>query len=609
MGLVTEQPRVTLAGLFTGNGWRTGLVLAAFAVAVQAVFLLETADSLIFRYPLLDAATYYQQALDILAGKGTPGAFWQPPGYPCFLAGISRLAGTDLAAIRSAQALLLAPVAALLLWRVGRRVLSPGWAFAASIAACLTGPLLFYHSQLLAAATAATLITAAMLLALRAREQPSTLRWLAAGLTVGCAALVVATTAVLLPVLVMFAWCDTAPRRARFLRVAAVIAGLLAVTAPVVIRNHAICGRWVWISANSGTNFYLGNNRNWERTLTAMPELDWNQLLRRPFLQSQVRSAAGADHQFQHMALQEARQNPAAFAARLARKSLVFWHGREIPRNIDIYGWRDQSMLLCATVWRAGICFPNGLLVPLALVGAVALRRRREGQLLVAGIVVFGLLVSLYFPCSRYRVPVLPLVVVLACAGAQALQAAVRERRWQVAGALATLACVAGVAANAPLHWPTDRVRYDAHLWYAVGAGAGADGDLDTARMCYQKALEIDPQFADVQFNLGTLYARQQDAARAEACYEAALVARPDHDKARANLALLLAARGQDESALQQLLRAESDNPLNAEAFFRHAALLLRLGRKDEALVPLNRATAFNPDYLIQYRALETAGH
>ena len=601
-----------------GHGWRTGLMLAAFAVVVQSLFLLETADVLLFRYPIVDAATYLNQALAILAGKETIGAFWQPPGYPYFLAGLCRLFGTNIAMLRGVQALLLAPLGALLIWRVGLRLLPPTWASGAAMATCVTGPLLFYDSQFLAAAPASLLVTAVIWLALRALERPGVGRWLAVGVTCGLAMLFVATTAALLPVLVLFAVFtqmgradqpDPPPsvtiRLRRAGSVFALLIGALLVVAPVTLRNHAHCGRWVLISANSGTNFYIGNSRNWQNTLTSLPELDWNRLLRMPYLLSDVRAPVGADEVFQQLAWQEARMDPAGFAERLLRKALVFWHGREIPRNIDIYGWRKSSLLLSATIWQAGLNFPCGWLVPFALIGAGVVCRRREGLLLTSATIAFGLLVALYFPCSRYRVPVLPLVVVLACAGGWALQTALRTRQGSLSSRRLVLLCAAGVAANLPLSWPTDKVRYEAHTCYALGMEASVHGDPETAKTCLQLALQLNPQLADAQRGLGTLYTAQGDFPHAEAAYAAAITLRPDYDTERVFLAKLLADRHQYELALQQLICAEESNPLNAEAFFIHASLLLRMGRGHEAVTPLNRAAVFNSDYLQQYCNLE----
>ena len=597
-------PRAGIAG----DTWREGLALAGFAVAIQAAFLLDTAASPVFRYPLVDAVAYYQQARAMLAGIGTAGAFWQPPAYPCWLALLGRVAGMDVPVLRAVQALLLAPLAALLLWRVARRFLPLAWALTVGLVLCVTGPFLFYCSQLLPAVPAAVLFTAVLWLAMRAWERPSVWHWFAAGAVTGLATLFVATCGALLPVLAVCAWCGSKPQMGRRIRFAvAPLAGLLLVLTPVALRNYEACGRWVWISTNGGANLFVGNNRNWDVTLTAQPGLDWDKLMRLPYLQHGVTNAVDADRQFRRMAVQDARRDPAACVRRLARKAAMFWHGREIPRNLDIYGWRDQSVLLRLAVWRAGVAFPTGVLVPLAAVGALALRRRRDGLTLVAGVVAFGLLVALYFPCSRYRVPVLPALVLLACVGAHAGCVAVQARRWRVVAGCVALALAAGVAANWPVIWPTDTIRYDAHLWNAIGAAADGRQDMAFAKTCYETALRLDPLFADAQFNLGTVFARQKDGARAEACYQAAVAARPDHDQAHINLALHLAERGQTEDALRHLVLAETFNPLNADAFRNHAAILLRAGRNQEARAPLTRAAVLDPTLRKEQQSLERA--
>jgi tetratricopeptide (TPR) repeat protein len=219
--------------------------------------------------------------------------------------------------------------------------------------------------------------------------------------------------------------------------------------------------------------------------------------------------------------------------------------------------------------------------------------------------VATGLFVAIYFPCSRYRVPVLPLVVVLAVAGAQALGAAWRARAWSPAVAHTGLLLAAVAAVNLPLAWPTDRIRYDAHLWNAMGVAADVRRDLGTARRCYEEAVRRDSRLADAQFNLGTVYTRLKDALRAETCYEAAVTARADHDKARVNLGISLADRGKMKEALHQFTMAEALNPLNAEAFANHAAVLQRAGRQEEAVAMLRQAAKLEQRYRALCHALE----
>lgn len=597
--------RISLTGLATGNGWRTALALVFSAAVIQTVFLLETAHALVFRYPLVDAASYHYQAVAILAGKGTPGAFWQPPGYPYFLAALEWLCGgASPGAARALQALLLAPLLSLFVWRVGRRLLPAGWAFTAGLITCITGPLLFYASQFVPAAPAAVLVTAAFLLAMRAGERPTVWRWLAAGMVTGLATLMVATAAALVPAMAWFAWRSSKGRRACVRHVAALVAGAALCVLPVSLRNLARTGHWVWLSTNDGINFYVGNSRDWRVTLSTQPGLDWDKLVRLPYTQGNAQDDVDAARWFRRQTLREMRGDSAGAIARLILKSFVFWHGREIPRNLDLYGWRNESVLLRTTVWHGYTYFPTGLLIPLAVVGMTAFCRRREGVFLIASMVAFGLLVALFFPCSRYRVPLLPGLVVLATAGLSTLTSAVCAGRLRTAAFLVLVAVVVGVAANVPLRWPTDVVRYDAHLQNAVGAAADMRRDLMTAKTCYEEAVRLDPHFADAYFNLGTVYERLSDTKRAETCYADALASRYDHDKARINLALLLARRNQLTEALHHLAIAETVNPLNAGAWHNHAAILLQAGRRREALGPLRRAAELDPKYCDPYRSL-----
>lgn len=592
--------------LAEGAGWRTALALSLIALGVQAVFLWETADSLLFRYPLVDAATCLSQAQSIASGSGMPGAYWQAPGYPYALALLVRVCGgASVLALRAAQALLLAPLLSVLTWRLGRHLLPATWAFAAGVATAWVGPLLFYASQFLPAYPAALLVTAALLAALGAAERPAGWRWLLAGALAGLGTVTVATVSAVWPVLMAVAWRSSPAGRNRLRYGLALALGAALPLLPVTLHNVLETGRWVWLSTNGDINFYIGNSRGWEQSLTAMPGLDWDQLARRPYEKGGAGSEAEAERWFRREALRDMWSEPGRAASTLALKAAAFWHGRELPRNIDLYGWRGASRLLRAAVWRRGVCFPTGLIVPLACVGALALLRRREGFLVAGSVLCFGLLVALFFPCSRYRVPVLPALVVLAAAGLHAWVLALRGRRWGKAAALGLAACAAGVLANGPLSWPTDRVRYDARLLNAIGASADVWGrDLATAQACHEGSLLLDPDDADAHFDLGTVCERRGDKLRAEACYRDALASRPDHDKAHVNLALLLFGQGKLKESLEHLTQAEALNPRNANAWHNHAAILLQVGHRHEAAEALRRAADLDPRYRAKYQLL-----
>ena len=70
------------------------------------------------------------------------------------------------------------------------------------------------------------------------------------------------------------------------------------------------------------------------------------------------------------------RSDPAGFIGGLVGKALRFISSREIPRNVDVYVMSNWSKLLGILAWKVGgFGFPFGVLLPLAILGAIAARR------------------------------------------------------------------------------------------------------------------------------------------------------------------------------------------------------------------------------------------
>ena len=131
------------------------------------------------------------------------------------------------------------------------------------------------------------------------------------------------------------------------------------------------------------------------------------------------------------------------------------------------------------------------------------------------------------------------------------------------------------------------------------------EGRLDEAAGGYRRALELDPAYAAPRANfprclheIGNRHHRQQRYDEAAGAYQEALALQPDFPEARFNLGVtrmaqnrLAEARGAYEAAL----RAKPDY---AEAHNNLANVLLALGEPEAALEGFGRAIAARPDYL-----------
>ncbi|MBL9105920.1 MAG: tetratricopeptide repeat protein [Myxococcales bacterium] len=120
----------------------------------------------------------------------------------------------------------------------------------------------------------------------------------------------------------------------------------------------------------------------------------------------------------------------------------------------------------------------------------------------------------------------------------------------------------------------------------------GADPDdanfLD-ARQAYDRALDLDPEFAAAYTNLGALLAAVGDLDGARDHFDQALRCDPDQAEAQSNLAALALRLGDHDTAIagyRQLLRSVPDN---LEAHYGLARALLAVGGKGQALAHLER--------------------
>ncbi len=89
----------------------------------------------------------------------------------------------------------------------------------------------------------------------------------------------------------------------------------------------------------------------------------------------------------------------------------------------------------------------------------------------------------------------------------------------------------------------------------------GDPADMDSARKYYQKAIKMDPKYAEAINNLGTVYFARKSYRRAISEYNKALRLRPDAATFMANLAFAYLGRKEYELASQEFLKAVQLDP------------------------------------------------
>ena len=603
---------------FRWSGGHGAAAVFALALVLRLVYLGEIGGSPFYDAPVVDARTYADAARELAAGAwlGPDAPFWQPPLYPYFLGGVWSLTGVDWVAPRVLQALI-GSLTCVLLWRLGCRTLSPSIGLAAALAAALWGPLLLFGGELLPAALAVALDLAALLLLLRAAEAPAPAARargaLLAGGAMGVAALCVANLLAFVPVAAAWLWRRGAAAVPRgWLAPGMVVLGAALAVAPVTVRNIVVGHDLVLISSNAGVNAFIGNNPDFERTVEIQPGPDWLDLVSRPRREAGAVTPSEQSRWFLGRALDFAVTEPGAWLRLIARKAYRFVHGAEDGRNLDLYQARTWSGLLSALMWSRGLAFPMGLAMPLALLGVfLGWRGGRfrcpEAHLLLWFLAVYGVTVIAFFPASRYRLPVVPVLLLLAALGAWELAARMRLG-WRQAALPAAVLLAFGAMCNigAPVMDPEGGARTQHRLGF-VYQQKGMEAN---ALRHYRRALQLDPSIREARYNLGALYARQGRFDRAIREFEAFAARFPEDPQgllalgdARLRAGLETAAVEAYEELLShpglaaaQARGAVAAGPAQIQG--RLAATKAQLGRLEEAATAYRTLLEMAPDSL-----------
>jgi len=423
------------------------------AVALRLLHLFGASQALFFHNPIIDERSTIEEASRIAAGDGWSGhwEFWKPPLYSYVLGGLFAITGDlDLWLPRILQALL-DGATVWLTWRIGRRLLSPRLGLIAAGAVAVHGTMIYFTGELTSATLATFLCTASVAVLLDAGERPAWWRFLLCGLVLGASTLTRAETILVVPAAIAFAVLRSEPRwQVRAGAAAALVGGVLVAMSPATIYNYRARGEIVLVSTNGGVNFYIGTDPRYHGVIGARPGPDWEVLSRTPPLLG-YESDADLSRYWTARAVDKIADDPAGYAVQVTRKLGHFVHGYELASNYDLYRARRTSPVAAALLWTSPVFqFPGGVILPLALIGAVIARRRRGVPLVLGFVAVQVATAALFFVTARFRAPVIPLLCLLAAAGAAWVYE--RIRGWRAERRPALIAAGVALAIAAPLN-------------------------------------------------------------------------------------------------------------------------------------------------------------
>ena len=598
------------------NRYSTWLVVGALflsALAPRLYYLWESRQNPFFDAPVVDAQTFLVQAQSIADGElwGGPDPFWQPPFYTYFLAFFCWLfPASYFIAIRLVHAVFGA-LSCLLVYVLARRAFGERVGRIAGAISALCGSFIYFEGELLAVPVEIFLNLLLLNRLVAAFDRRNSDRhWLVAGLIAGLAALtrpnVLLFTAAYCAWLY---WCRRHETRRRALILFMLPVAL--VVLPVSWRNWVAEPDLVLISANGGVNFYIGNNAAYQRTVALHPGMAWEKMVMEPVRLGHTTAAAKSAF-FLRKSLSYIAANPIDYLGLLLHKGMAFWQGPETKRNQDIYYARKYSHILSVLLWDRYLSLPFGLLGPLALLGLALSIRERDPPVAVLRLYALSYIASvvLFFPVARYRMPVLPVLIVFAAFGAWCLYLSIRRKAWAPAvgqvvplGALLILCNLTAAPLSAE----------DAQLHFDLGEVHLRKGDYTLAERYSRRAVELDPNYNYARHNLAVAYFHQSRYKEGEKEALATSAQNPNRSDTQVLLGQIYFEMNKSDRAATYLQRALTTDPESVKAHYYYARLLYRQERYQSAADHFALVVPSLPDdFWLHYqlgRALHQAGH
>ena len=544
------------------------------AFAVRFIYLNQIAvNSPFFRGLTLDSLFYDNWARQIASGNWLGGdASYGSLAYPYFLAIAYKILGHNLYMVRYLQ-FIFGSLSCVLIYLLGSKIFNKRVGIIASGISVFYAPFIFHEGLLMPAFLSVFLNILALLLILKALENPVWWRWLLGGVVLGVGALASSGILLFVPLVVvgMIAIPSrtgvppvTVHNRRVALYAVSLCIGLMLVMLPVGVRNYLTGKEFVFIPAHGGINFYIGNNLYANGSFDPPKGIRTTQegLLEDSKLIAQRKTLRNMDMQevsrFWFMeGVRFIKEYPFGYLLLLLRKFLLFWNGYEISDVENYYFGMRYSRLISMLVQFSFVSC-------LSLLGLL-LSFKNWDRVLPLYLFLFTWIIACtsFFVNARYRLNAVPVLIIFASYALYWWFNQWKDKNYK--GILFSAALSVPVFLIVNMRIIT--VDYSGSF-NTVGTIYARDGLYDEAINQFQKAIRLSPDYAQAYANLGDAYMDKGMLNKAIEEYKKAIGLEPDAVHLHCNLAILYIKAGEKKKALDEceiILRIDPANKIAKE--------------------------------------------
>jgi 4-amino-4-deoxy-L-arabinose transferase-like glycosyltransferase len=298
----------------------------------------------------------------------------------------------------------------LLVYRIGRRVANEDAGLVAAGLAAVYGYFIYYNAALMTETFFIVLVLLTLYLALEIKANPTLLRWVGLGFSLGLASLLRQTVLLFVPFLLFWLFLELRTRGVRWWHFAIPVLLIILFITPWTVRNYLVYREFLLLNSNAGYALYASNNPNlgtdWDNENVVIPVPE----------ELKGQNEAGLDRALTKRGIEFILADPQRYLWLTLDKTLEFF-----------WFWPSSGSSRISNLNRM---FSFGLYLPFMLFGLwLSFSRWRSFTVLYLFILIHTSIHLLSWPAPRYRLSVDAVSMVFA--GMALLELARQFKNWR----------------------------------------------------------------------------------------------------------------------------------------------------------------------------------
>jgi tetratricopeptide (TPR) repeat protein len=555
------------------------LAIFLIAFAIRLFYIFTSKDNPFFTIPIVDMQYYWDLAGQICSrgiwGISQHDIAWKPILYPIFLS-LLRIISHDNILVAKAFQSFIGALNCSLLYFLGCRFFPSRTAAIAGFLMAFYGTFIIYDAMFVPVTLSTFFVLTFFIAVTYTSVKQVPYVWAIPGALVAFATnthqIVIAIVPVFPIILHYFYRRTTAVPKSRRIteltfRFSWFLAGLLVVTFSIGSLKYFQKAGIAPPTNNAGINFFIGNNLTADGVSTPPMGIKWLRLINRPVLEGTVRKEdVGHSTYFIKRTIADIRQDPLRFLWLYGKKVLFCFSGIEIRNNVDKYRLAAASWITRPLLWETCFfAFPFGILFPLALVGIVSVIKQYQWKLVhfYLFLLIIPLGIGLFFVCARYRMLIVPILILFAAVALNKIANRLRQKRLQFKPAFPlVIFCIGFIISNGTNGYLINVNERQIYLdFFNLGRNQFAHyQQLDVAEENLKRAITINPQFVDSYYYLAGVHREKHHNDSAKTVLEQVLSQDPEFQEARELLAEIEIAHSDYKKAELELLKVYCDD-------------------------------------------------